>query len=152
MVAYDLIWPNHPNDIHVYRTIPRLLMKTPPEVTPGSKFKASVTSFDGVDVRLYEPLHKRTELLPGFIYIHGGGYCIMNTGMPFKMSITRLLCRLQIDGLVLKKKPFKHLLPRMLVRYERSHLKVQSLYTRNTLISKIFTNQNLPTKNYQVLN
>lgn len=47
----------------------------------GSNFKARVTYFDGVKVRLYEPIEKSSSLLPGFIYYHGGGFCIGSTGI-----------------------------------------------------------------------
>jgi len=35
--------------------------------------------FDGVAVRMYEPV-KRTGILPGIMYYHGGGFVFGNLG------------------------------------------------------------------------
>ncbi|XP_071845159.1 arylacetamide deacetylase-like isoform X3 [Apostichopus japonicus] len=43
----------------------------------GSKFRARETTFDGVNVRLYEPISASPDkLLPAFIFFHGGGWCL----------------------------------------------------------------------------
>lgn len=77
----NIIWPNEPNDILAMRYLSALgesRRKIQPEV-PGSKFRARETTFDGVTVRFYEPISKSTNLLPGFIFYHGGGFCIGST-------------------------------------------------------------------------
>ncbi|KAJ8030330.1 Arylacetamide deacetylase [Holothuria leucospilota] len=79
----NIIWPNEPNDILTMRYLSELgesRRKIQAEV-PGSKFRARETTFDGVTVRLYEPISKPTNLLPGFIFYHGGGFCIGSTKM-----------------------------------------------------------------------
>ena len=35
--------------------------------------------FDGVTVRMYEPV-KRSDVLPGIVYYHGGGFIFGNLG------------------------------------------------------------------------
>ena len=42
--------------------------------------KHSDTTFDGVGVRLYEPVEKSAKPVPGIMYIHGGGWIVGSTG------------------------------------------------------------------------
>ncbi|XP_077987543.1 arylacetamide deacetylase-like [Glandiceps talaboti] len=41
--------------------------------------KHSDTTFDGVGVRLYEPVEKSAKPVPGIVYIHGGGWIVGST-------------------------------------------------------------------------
>lgn len=77
----DFIWPDAANDMIAYRRTMNLVTIGLKDTKEGSKFKARVTYFDGVKVRIYEPIEKSPELLPGFIYLHGGGFCIGSTGI-----------------------------------------------------------------------
>ena len=38
--------------------------------------------FDGVTVRMYEPV-KRSDVLPGILYFHGGGFVFGNLGKAY---------------------------------------------------------------------
>nr|XP_054771435.1 arylacetamide deacetylase-like [Lytechinus pictus] len=51
----------------------------PLENVKGSNIRSRVTYFDGVKVRVYEPIRRKEGLQPGVIFIHGGG---MVTGSP----------------------------------------------------------------------
>ncbi|PIK51487.1 putative arylacetamide deacetylase [Apostichopus japonicus] len=83
----DLIWPNAPNDMTTFRHAMDMTVIGLSDTKTGSNFKARVTYFDGVKVRLYEPIEKSSSLLPGFIYYHGGGFCIGST--EFYDGVTR---------------------------------------------------------------
>lgn len=53
----------------------------PPEEVPGSNIRSRVTSFDGIRVRVYEPIKKDGEGdLPAFLYCHGGGLAVGDIG------------------------------------------------------------------------
>ena len=55
-------------------------------------FQIQDTNFDGVHVRLYEPANrKKNELLPGFVYYHGGGWVLGSIG-------TCAISQLQLDA------------------------------------------------------
>ncbi|XP_070564095.1 neutral cholesterol ester hydrolase 1-like [Ptychodera flava] len=41
---------------------------------PPKSMKAYFTRMDGIRVRVYEPMKRKTELLPGLMYFHGGGF------------------------------------------------------------------------------
>ncbi|XP_071496535.1 neutral cholesterol ester hydrolase 1-like [Diadema antillarum] len=45
----------------------------PKETRKGSNIRSRVTDFDGVRVRLYEPIRKKNGLQPGILFFHGGG-------------------------------------------------------------------------------
>lgn len=78
-IVTDVLWPGKGYDMIATRYVLNLLHSEPPSIVPGSKFKARETEFDGVTVRIYEPIHKTEKLLPGFVFFHGGGYCLGNT-------------------------------------------------------------------------
>lgn len=77
--AENLIWPDAPNDVTVFRNAFKLVTARQALEEPGSNFRARVTQFDGVKVRLYEPIKKSKSLLPGFVYFHGGGFAFGST-------------------------------------------------------------------------
>ena len=56
-----------------------MVVTTASEV-PGSNIRSSVTTFDGVQIRLYEPIKKRPGLGPALVFIHGGAFVIGSAG------------------------------------------------------------------------
>ncbi|XP_797574.3 arylacetamide deacetylase [Strongylocentrotus purpuratus] len=49
----------------------------PPAEVEGSSIRSRVIDLGGVKARLYEPIKRSgSDLMPAFIYIHGGGMCI----------------------------------------------------------------------------
>jgi len=55
--------------------------------------------FDGVAVRMYEPV-KRSGVLSGIVYFHGGGFVFGNLGKDCKTDLYQLPIRVPIRGLV----------------------------------------------------
>ena len=54
---------------------------TPPEEVPGSNIRSRVTSFDGIRVRVYEPIERGDKGdLPAFLYFHSGGMVVGSIG------------------------------------------------------------------------
>ncbi|XP_030837413.1 neutral cholesterol ester hydrolase 1 [Strongylocentrotus purpuratus] len=66
-----------PDNPHAYiqalRSIRDLTNQPSPSEIKGSNIRSKVTTFDGVRVRLYEPIKKEDSLQPALIFIHGGG-------------------------------------------------------------------------------
>ncbi|XP_071949793.1 arylacetamide deacetylase-like [Antedon mediterranea] len=62
-----------------YRNIRHWLKPVTPSDMPGSNIRSRVTTFDGIRIRLYEPIRKPKVLQPALIYIHGGGLIFGST-------------------------------------------------------------------------
>ncbi|XP_070538116.1 neutral cholesterol ester hydrolase 1-like [Ptychodera flava] len=79
-VAKSSVFLGLNDPVGVLRAIPRL--KTW-RVTRGCDGEPTIvhsdTTFDGVNVRVYEPVVKSEKPIPGMVYIHGGGWTILST-------------------------------------------------------------------------
>lgn len=108
--AQDLIWPDAPNDVLLYRNVMQLMTGNPALEEPGSNFKARVTQFDGVKVRVYEPIQKPESLLTGFVYFHGGGFSFGSTelydGLTRKIADTLNAVVVSVDYRLSPEYPF----------------------------------------------
>ncbi|XP_022102060.1 arylacetamide deacetylase-like [Acanthaster planci] len=56
------------------------VVASPPEVR-GSNIRYTLTTFEGVKVRLYEPIKRRADFGPAVVFIHGGAFVIGSTAM-----------------------------------------------------------------------
>lgn len=54
----------------------RAACKLTAPVSRDDSVRAYDTEFDGVSVRVYEPVERKNKLLPGIVYYHGGGFTI----------------------------------------------------------------------------
>ena len=43
-------------------------------------------TFDGVDVKLYEPRSRQSERRPGLVYFHGGGWTMGSAGTSYPVA------------------------------------------------------------------
>nr|XP_054770902.1 neutral cholesterol ester hydrolase 1-like [Lytechinus pictus] len=50
----------------------------PKELIPGSNIGSKVMNFDGVRVRVYEPIERKEEATPAMVFMHGGGLALAN--------------------------------------------------------------------------
>lgn len=78
---------SHSERIKKVRYLRRQL--TPP-LPPDPKVNVKITSWDGVQVRLHEPTNRGSEMLPGFIFFHGGGMALGSSEL--YEPLTRILC------------------------------------------------------------
>ena len=66
--------------IQSLRSLRALATFVSPSEVKGSNIRSMVTTFDGVRVRLYEPIKKEEGLQPAVIFIHGGGMTFGSAG------------------------------------------------------------------------
>ncbi|XP_071494660.1 neutral cholesterol ester hydrolase 1-like [Diadema antillarum] len=74
--VWSLFQPLENFYVQFHRFAMELPMPAPDLPVPGSNVSARYTDFAGVQVLLYEPLRSSDEILPGFVYFHGGGYAL----------------------------------------------------------------------------
>nr|XP_054771264.1 arylacetamide deacetylase-like [Lytechinus pictus] len=77
MCLRDRRCPNVFEEILDTFAIAKGLFADPPEEVPGSNIRSRMTSFDGIKVRVYEPIKRDGEgEMPAFLYFHGGGLVV----------------------------------------------------------------------------
>ncbi|XP_072180653.1 neutral cholesterol ester hydrolase 1-like [Diadema setosum] len=72
-VKYQFVGGNQ-TFIEMYRGMYR--KHRPKEIVPGSNIRSEVMSFDGVKVRVYEPIKRKEAEVPAMIFMHGGGLAL----------------------------------------------------------------------------
>ncbi|XP_071838882.1 arylacetamide deacetylase-like [Apostichopus japonicus] len=80
----------HNSDVKRIQTARYLRKLLTPPLPPDPAVNVKVTTLDGIPVRLHEPNNRGHELLPGFIYFHGGGM-VLGSSEAYE-SVTRILC------------------------------------------------------------
>ncbi|XP_022102041.1 arylacetamide deacetylase-like [Acanthaster planci] len=59
-----------------FRFFVDILVRPTPLEVPGSNIRASVTTFGGVRVRLYQPIRREPGNGPALVYAHGGAFAV----------------------------------------------------------------------------
>ncbi|XP_038051225.1 arylacetamide deacetylase-like isoform X2 [Patiria miniata] len=87
-VAYAASLFTSLHSIQIFRSFVDLaaLMRTPHPEVQGSNIRSSVTTFDGVKVRLYELITRKAGLGPAIVFMHGGAFVIGSTAMFDKLT------------------------------------------------------------------
>ncbi|XP_038051223.1 arylacetamide deacetylase-like [Patiria miniata] len=62
--------------VNNFRFLMDIFVRPTPLEMPGSNIRASVTTFGGVKVRLYQPIRREPGRGPALVYAHGGAFAI----------------------------------------------------------------------------